>query len=79
MENSKHTKKYAEKLAQECKNIGNTKHMRMIFISGYMKAIEETAAPDMLEALKGLNHLFVGREDWIEVKQAINAINKATK
>ena len=37
------------------------------------------AAPDLLEALQGLNHLWQGKEDWIEVKRAINAINKATK
>lgn len=75
---TKHTKEYAEKLAiQHVKNYGGYKSD---YIAGYMKAIKETAAPDLLEALIEL-------VEWEKVnyvepelfKKIQNAINKATK
>ena len=48
MSKDKHTKEYAKELAlRKAPVIGEE-----FFVSGYMKAIEETAAPKMLEALK---------------------------
>ena len=59
--------------------------MRMIFVSGYMKALEETAAPDMLEALLEYKRMIrdegcITDFDQIKLSDLINeAINKATK
>lgn len=63
MGNVKHTKEYAEKLAfEEYNETFNSRDFQIAqknsqsgFQRGYMKAIEETAAPEMLEALKEMN------------------------
>jgi hypothetical protein len=62
MKNLKHTKEYAELLAlEEYNETFNSRDFQIAqknsqsgFQRGYMKAIEETAAPEMLEALIGL-------------------------
>ena len=87
MENLKHTKEYAEKLANNGflnTEIGNRN--KLIFIQGYMKAIEETAAPYMLEALimvkeNMFNCKYEDMTDNYKNKydKITNAINKATK
>lgn len=94
---TKHTKEYAEKLAEIC--LPNTKGRtafgtsmeivrskeRKSFINGYMKAIEETAAPDLLEALnaicKKLKFTSLSDKDTfrLDYEKAINAIKKATE
>lgn len=78
---TKHTKEYAEKVALELwqgKNIGNTKHMRMIFVMGWMKSIEATNAKELLEALIELVEW--EKYNYIEpelLKKINNAIKKA--
>mgnify|MGYP001256355781 CR=1 FL=1 len=83
----KFTREYAEKLAE-----GNLIQQpdlfnrRKIFSNGYMKAIEETNAPELLEALKELS-LAVEFLTSVDTRTAVanknarvllNAINKAT-
>lgn len=81
MGNLKHTKEYAEKLADTHLVHISDDWSKASFIVGYMRAIEETAAPDLLDALLKLQYavkhgnvkgLF---ED--EKKLIDNAINKA--
>ena len=79
MEN-KLTKEYAEKLARQNviygESVGN-------YVFGYLKAIEETNAKELLEALEYLIKCnTVDRfkcETTHAIVKAINAINKATK
>lgn len=81
MENLKHTREYAEKMRLKAVDNFET----TTFADGYMKAIEETAAPDMLEALievvnesnRGVSgRLIIDRR--LE-KKILTLINKATK
>lgn len=81
MENLKHTKQYAEKLADTHLVHISDEWSKASFVVGYMRAIEETASPQLLEALLklqyavkhgGVKGLF---ED--EIKLIDNAINKA--
>lgn len=82
MENLKHTKEYAEKLAMNLYYISKIENYEVNgYIAGYTKAIEETAAPEMLEALieaqKELEY-----HNWQNTKtynQVTSAITKATK
>lgn len=87
---TKHTKEYAEKLAlknypildgfENFKNNHYNSIERIAFTSGYMKAIEEIAAPELLQVLikiqKDLeqNIILPSTQKLIE-----EAINKATK
>lgn len=97
MNNLKHTQNYAEKLAkiiyttepssisEFAIDLANPK--RDAYVKGYMKAIEETAVKDMLEALiksktviQSLCLLLkTNPESFKEYNQMVNAINKATK
>lgn len=99
MENLTHTQAYAEKLASEAfpeKSHGSRdleiaiENSRIGFKLGYMKSLEETAAPDMLEALikirgvlqyeHALNKLSTSGKDYTnELLSIDNAMNKATK
>lgn len=98
MENLKFTKEYAEKLAviqyehinesfensTEMFPFNDSIILQAGFEEGYMKAIEETAAPELLEALIYLiNDLERNDGDLINrntlIIEAKNAINKATK
>jgi len=78
----KFTREYAEKVARRMKRKDHTTHtseQRELIAKGYMKAIEETNAPELLEALKIISELGNTGEDAREMKLiAINAINKAT-
>lgn len=82
MENQKHTQEYVEKLAEHLYLIDVLEsYETRAYIQGYMKAIEETAAPDLLEALieakKELEyHNWKGTYAYNKIN---NAINKATK
>jgi hypothetical protein len=86
MENLKHTEEYADKVCTESSK-NEYIHSRGSFIKGYMKAIEETAAPDLLEALISLKETIegIGWDGYYNsiVRDALNktdnAINKATK
>lgn len=80
MEN-KLTKEYADKMADEySKKLGGGKN---IFTHGYLKAIEETNAKELLEALVEITESYkfcVKKAESSEYYiKAINAINKATK
>jgi len=82
----KFTREYAEKLA-ECNLIQQPDlfNRRKIFSNGYMKAIEETNAPELLEALKDMLArterdypvLYNSGYDHL-IEKAKDAINKAT-
>ena len=93
MEN-KTTKEYAVNLASDTfpiiegfANISKDtvqEHKRNGFIEGYMKAIQETNAPELLEALIKAHDILDGYNkpsytESFDRKQVINAINKATK
>ncbi len=52
---TKHTRKYAAKSANEYSEYMNySTGEKTAFIEGYMMAVEQTAAPELLEALVGL-------------------------
>lgn len=73
---NKFSKEYANKLAEENaiygEWIGN-------YALGYMKAIEETAAPDLLEALVSLRKWAISKGISIDGKLIINADNAINK
>ena len=76
---TKHTKEYAEKLAKENvvygESLGN-------YVFGYMKAIEETAAPELLEALNKITIAYKQHCDKPSIKLILEAeqlIKKATE
>jgi len=75
MENFKHTKEYAEKLAKENVVYGESVAN---YVFGYMKSIEETAAPDLLEFINRMisEDNFINQHD---KEDAINLIKKATQ
>jgi len=89
MENLKHTKEYAEKLGLQVypviegfENISKDiiqEKRRDGFVIGYMKAIEETAAPDLLEALIEVKKHMTAHIPERVFDIVNNAINKATK
>lgn len=56
---TKHTKEYAEKMY--LRQLDNYKEVG--FVDGYMKAIEETAAPDLLDALINLKNAYLNHCD----------------
>ncbi len=85
---TKHTKEYANKLAVEYQK----KYGGYIddFYLGYMAAVKETSAPDLLDALvelrskiqyeQGFNKLNQQGKDWSKELSLINnAIKKATE
>ncbi len=94
---TKHTKEYAEQLAKEAfpeSSFGSRdfeiaiENSKIGFKQGYMRAIEETAAPDLLEALNSLVKKYEFNLNQSQKKnihldeeynKSINAINKATK
>lgn len=83
---TKHTKEYAEHLAKfHLVNISDD-WSESSFTAGYMRAIEETAAPEMLEALMDMRVIF---HSWLRqdkktigykcAEKALSVITKATK
>jgi hypothetical protein len=76
---TKHTKEYAEEKAMNLYYLSKIENYEVnAYIKGYMKAIEETAAPEMLDVLIRLKSLFDGRKN--EMERLINkVISKATK
>jgi hypothetical protein len=93
MENLKHTKEYADELANKTypskTTAGYNDHWsateRRCIAEGYMKAIEETGVSDLLEALIEANKLLqLMRDNGYSISSETlskqnNAINKATK
>lgn len=83
----KHTKEYAEKLAKDIYPDGSYWLGSSEFISGYMKAIEETNVAGLLEALKELvkkieeiveeESMELMDDDKAIIQRAINEIKKA--
>lgn len=84
---TKHTKEYAEKLAKEdaeyLPDYADKEFSIEKFTEGYMKAIEETAAPELLEALININNILNSAYQSSKVEEILditnNAIKKATK
>jgi len=79
---SKFTNDYAEKLAKDISNVEDIYSIGS-FKKGYMKAIEETNASELLEALIEANNLLKKRcldtdVEFLELNLE-TAINKATK
>lgn len=85
MENLKHTKEYAEKVAMN--NSILPIDDELIWIDGYMKAIEETNVAELLEALIELTKAVIELDKYkyeVHVKDELTekckrAINKANK
>lgn len=79
MKNLKHTKEYAEGLALRKAPVQGEQW----YIDGYMTAIEETSAPDLLEAciiaLKYFNGIDTEAQSEAAFHALNNAINKANK
>lgn len=81
----KHTREYADKLAEKLiKQQPDLFLRRKILSDGYMKALEETAAPELLEALIKIKDK-INKEGEITIKGLsqeadliFNAIEKAT-
>lgn len=84
---TKHTKEYAEKIANLSLPIKLTdsyvqhnkiQHNRKYFTKGYMEAIKQTAVPELLEALMSI----VTKDGFITTtankEKALKAIKKAT-
>lgn len=81
MKNLKHTKEYAEKLSQQnIKQQPDLFKRRSMFIEGYIKAIEETAASELLDALIDAKKILDNSPiQFSHLNDKINnAINKAT-
>lgn len=78
---TKHTTEYAKELS----NGLIPKDNKEAFIEGYMSAIKQSAAPELLEVLIEITGLLkftsLSEKDTFRIsyQSAINAINKATK
>ena len=83
----KHTEEYAKKLGDIYENtfIPPNGTESEDFVAGYMAAIRETAAPELLEALEIMTSLCrikygnLDKDIYEEILKAESAINKATK
>lgn len=82
---TKHTKEHAEKLAKEDSEFlayyEDKEFAKIKFIEGYMKAIEETAVAELLEALISSYSETIeqGKPSPETIGKMINAINKANQ